>query len=146
MQQERNSGIVRVPVTFDCSDPTQKLVCDLLQNAGYGKRTPIVVKAVCLLMGSAASSAPPKEKPEQRDEISEAVIEKAVENVLRRYLPELVPGKEMAVTGIKENEPALPPAAAEENGRELIERRITEYDVPPDVLAAALNYADMFGQ
>ena len=52
----KKPDVARIPLTFDCSDETQRMVCNLLKSAGYGKRTPIVVKAICLLMGRANSA------------------------------------------------------------------------------------------
>ena len=52
----KKPDVARIPLTFDCSDETQCMVCNLLKSAGYGKRTPIVVKAICLLMGRANSA------------------------------------------------------------------------------------------
>lgn len=37
---------LRLPVSFDMSDPRQKAAYDILKNAGYGKRTPIIVDAL----------------------------------------------------------------------------------------------------
>lgn len=36
----------RLLLTFDISDDNQKTVYELLRNAGYGKRTPIIVNAI----------------------------------------------------------------------------------------------------
>lgn len=36
----------RLLLTFDLSDDNQKTVYELLRNAGYGKRTPIIVNAI----------------------------------------------------------------------------------------------------
>ena len=78
----KKPDVARIPLTFDCSDETQCMVCNLLKSAGYGKRTPIVVKAICLLMGR-ANSAEDDGNAAVSDEKLSALVYEAVVKALR---------------------------------------------------------------
>ncbi len=78
----KKPDVARIPLTFDCSDETQRMVCNLLKSAGYGKRTPIVVKAICLLMGR-ANSAEDDGNAAVSDEKLSALVYEAVVKALR---------------------------------------------------------------
>lgn len=74
---------VRLPVSFDLTDPKQKAAYDILKNAGYGKRTPTIVDALL----NSLQSVPESVSLEQRPSSTELrnVIEEAVETALRKY-------------------------------------------------------------
>lgn len=74
---------LRLPVSFDMSDPRQKAAYDILKNAGYGKRTPTIVDALL----NSLQSVPESVSLEQRPSSTELrnVIEEAVETALRKY-------------------------------------------------------------
>lgn len=95
---------MRLPVSFDLTDPKQKAAYDILKNAGYGKRTPTIVDALL----NSLQSVPESVSLEQRPPSTELrnVIEEAVETALRKYqlsdsviqTPELhAPAQETAV-------------------------------------------------
>lgn len=140
--------MVRVPLSFDCSDETQRMVCEVLRSAGYGKRTPIVVKAVCLLMGQAGRA-----KTEEGGENSElaAVVRAAVADALREMLPKQANDASFAMNAWAENE---------QKATEQIEQEVTAgaakekssaadqlagYDLPEDIINSALAFVDQFG-
>lgn len=65
---------------FDLADPDQKTVYDLLKEAGYGKRTPIVVKSVLYKL----------ENPEMEEEAAEGkkmarLVKEAMLEALQEY-------------------------------------------------------------
>lgn len=74
---------MRLPVSFDLTDPKQKAAYDILKNAGYGKRTPTIVDALL----NSLQSVPESVSLEQRPSSTELrnVIEEAVETALRKY-------------------------------------------------------------
>lgn len=74
---------MRLPVSFDLTDPKQKAAYDILKNAGYGKRTPTIVDALL----NSLQSVPERVSLEQRPSSTELrnVIEEAVETALRKY-------------------------------------------------------------
>lgn len=95
---------MRLPVSFDLTDPKQKAAYDILKNAGYGKRTPTIVDALL----NSLQSVPESVSSEQSLSSMELrnVIEEAVETALRKYqlsdsviqTPELhAPAQETAV-------------------------------------------------
>lgn len=74
---------MRLPVSFDLTDPKQKAAYDILKNAGYGKRTPTIVDALL----NSLQSIPENVSLEQCPSSTELrnVIEEAVETALRKY-------------------------------------------------------------
>lgn len=74
---------MRLPVSFDLTDPKQKAAYDILKNAGYGKRTLTIVDALL----NSLQSVPERVSLEQRPSSTELrnVIEEAVETALRKY-------------------------------------------------------------
>lgn len=74
---------MRLPVSFDLTDPKQKAAYDILKNAGYGKRTPTIVDALL----NSLQSVPESVSLEQRPSSTELrnVIEEAVGTALRKY-------------------------------------------------------------
>lgn len=82
-----NQNQIRLPVMFDITDPRQKAAYEILKNAGYGKRTPIIVDA---LLDSLKTNALLNQAKESGiSNVSEADIRRAVqdsmESVLNRY-------------------------------------------------------------
>lgn len=136
----KKPDVARIPLTFDCSDETQRMVCNLLKSAGYGKRTPIVVKAICLLMGR-ANSAEDGGNAAVSDEKLSALMYGAVVKALR----------DTGYSGA-ESVCAQPEEVREEKEpqqktakKETAVTRLAEYDLPEDVISSALAFADRFG-
>lgn len=82
-----NPNQIRLPVMFDLTDPRQKAAYEILKNAGYGKRTPIIVDA--LLDSLKTNVLLSKAKESSASNMSETDIRRAVEDsmesVLNRY-------------------------------------------------------------
>lgn len=74
---------MRLPVSFDLTDPKQKAAYDILKNAGYGKRTPTIVDALL----NSLQGVPESVGSEQGISAAELriVVEEAVETALRKY-------------------------------------------------------------
>lgn len=85
---------MRLPVSFDLTDPKQKAAYDILKNAGYGKRTPTIVDALLNSLQSVPESVSLEQCPSSTE--LRNVIEEAVETALRKYQPEQ---NEPAVSG-----------------------------------------------
>lgn len=82
-----NPNQLRLPVMFDLTDPRQKAAYEILKNAGYGKRTPIIVDA--LLDSLKTNVLLSQAKESSASNVSETDIRRAVEDsmesVLNRY-------------------------------------------------------------
>lgn len=82
-----NPNRIRLPVMFDLTDPRQKAAYEILKNAGYGKRTPIIVDA--LLDSLKTNVLLSQAKESSASNVSETDIRRAVEDsmesVLNRY-------------------------------------------------------------
>lgn len=82
-----NPNQIRLPVMFDLADPRQKAAYEILKNAGYGKRTPIIVDA--LLDSLKTNVLLSQAKESSASNVSETDIRRAVEDsmesVLNRY-------------------------------------------------------------
>lgn len=82
-----NPNQIRLPVMFDLTDPRQKAAYEILKNAGYGKRTPIIVDA--LLDSLKTNVLLSQAKESSASNVSETDIRRAVEDsmesVLNRY-------------------------------------------------------------
>lgn len=82
-----NPNQIRLPVMFDLTDPRQKAAYEILKNAGYGKRTPIIVDA--LLDSLKTNVLLSQAKESSASNMSETDIRRAVEDsmesVLNRY-------------------------------------------------------------
>lgn len=75
---------LRLPVSFDMSDPRQKAAYDILKNAGYGKRTPIIVDA---LLDSLKTTAKGDATIQNNgNELSEDTIRRVVEESMEAVL------------------------------------------------------------
>lgn len=74
---------MRLPVSFDLTDPKQKAAYDILKNAGYGKRTPTIVDALLNSLQSVPESVSFEQCPSSTE--LRNVIEEAVETALRKY-------------------------------------------------------------
>lgn len=75
---------LRLPVSFDMSDPRQKAAYDILKNAGYGKRTPIIVDA---LLDSLKTTAKRDATIQNNgNELSEDTIRRVVEESMEAVL------------------------------------------------------------
>ncbi len=132
--------MVRIPLTFDRSDETQRMVCDLLKSAGYGKRTPIVVKAICLLMGRANSTERGGNAAVDRAELSALVYEAVVKALGDTGHS----GAESARSSTEDDRAETTPQQKTEV-KESAVTRLAEYDLPEDVISSALAFADRFG-
>ena len=82
-----NPNQIRLPVMFDLADPRQKAAYEILKNAGYGKRTPIIVDALLDSLKTNALLSQAKESGVSN--VSETDIRRAIEDsmesVLNRY-------------------------------------------------------------
>ena len=82
-----NPNQIRLPVMFDLTDPRQKAAYEILKNAGYGKRTPILVEA--LVDSVKTNGLMSQAKESSASNVSETDIRRAVEDsmesVLNRY-------------------------------------------------------------
>lgn len=82
-----NPNQIRLPVMFDLTEPRQKAAYEILKNAGYGKRTPIIVDA--LLDSLKTNVLLSQAKESSASNVSETDIRRAVEDsmesVLNRY-------------------------------------------------------------
>ena len=82
-----NPNQIRLPVMFDLTDPRPKAAYEILKNAGYGKRTPIIVDA--LLDSLKTNVLLSQAKESSASNVSETDIRRAVEDsmesVLNRY-------------------------------------------------------------
>lgn len=89
---------MRLPVSFDLNDPRQKAAYDILKNAGYGKRTPIIVDALL----SSLKDTPERSGSEQSLSTTElrSVVVDAVETALRKY--------QLSNTAVPAHEPQVP--------------------------------------
>lgn len=78
---------LRLPVSFDMSDPRQKAAYDILKNAGYGKRTPIIVDALLdSLKTTTKGDAPIQNNGNGLSEDTiRRVIEESMEAVLNKH-------------------------------------------------------------
>lgn len=74
---------MRLPVSFDLTDPKQKAAYDILKNAEYGKRTPTIVDALLNSLQSIPESVSLEQCPSSTE--LRNVIEEAVETALRKY-------------------------------------------------------------
>lgn len=74
---------MRLPVSFDLTDPKQKAAYDILKNAGYGKRTPTIVDALLNSLQSVPESVSLEQCPSSTE--LRNVIEEAVDTALRKY-------------------------------------------------------------
>lgn len=147
---------MRLPVSFDLTDPKQKAAYDILKNAGYGKRTPTIVDALL----NSLQSVPESVSLEQRPSSTELrnVIEEAVETALRKYqlsgsaikVPESQVSKQDIVvkkpSRAHKSEPSPPPRQPKP-----LERPISKQMPEPDEPAASdgnmdvlLSMADAF--
>ena len=136
----KKPDVARIPLTFDCSDETQRMVCNLLKSAGYGKRTPIVVKAICLLMGR-ANSAEDGGNAAVSDEKLSALMYGAVVKALRDTG---YSGAESVCAQTEEVREEKEPQQKTAK-KETAVTRLAEYDLPEDVINSALACADRFG-
>lgn len=137
---KNKQDVVRIPLTFDRSDETQRMVCDLLKSAGYGKRTPIVVKAVCLLMGRANSTERGGNAAVDRAELSALVYEAVVKALGNTGYS----GAESVCSPTEDDRAETVPQQKTEK-KESAVTRLAEYDLPEDVISSALAFADRFG-
>ena len=75
---------LRLPVSFDMSDPRQKAAYDILKNAGYGKRTPIIVDALLDSLKTTTREGAPIQS--NGNELSEDTIRRVVEESMEAVL------------------------------------------------------------
>lgn len=78
---------MRLPVSFDMSDPRQKAAYDILKNAGYGKRTPIIVDALLDSLKTTAKGDTPIQSNSNglSEDTIRRVVEESMEAVLSRH-------------------------------------------------------------
>ena len=79
-----NPNQIRLPVMFDLTDPRQKAAYEILKNAGYGKRTPIIVDA--LLDSLKTNVLLSQAKESSASNMSETDIRRAVEDSMESVL------------------------------------------------------------
>lgn len=78
---------LRLPVSFDMSDPRQKAAYDILKNAGYGKRTPIIVDALLDSLKTTAKGVTPIQNNSNglSEDTIRRVVEESMEAVLNKH-------------------------------------------------------------
>lgn len=78
---------LRLPVSFDMSDPRQKAAYDILKNAGYGKRTPIIVDALLDSLKTTAkeNAAIQNSGNELSKDTIRRIVEESMEAVLNKH-------------------------------------------------------------
>ena len=78
---------LRLPVSFDMSDPRQKAAYDILKNAGYGKRTPIIVDALLDSLKTTEKGVTPIQSNSNglSEDTIRRVVEEAMEAVLNKH-------------------------------------------------------------
>lgn len=78
---------LRLPVSFDMSDPRQKAAYDILKNAGYGKRTPIIVDALLDSLKTTAkeNAAIQNSGNELSEDTIRRIVEESMEAVLNKH-------------------------------------------------------------
>ena len=78
---------LRLPVSFDMSDPRQKAAYDILKNAGYGKRTPIIVDALLDSLKTKAkeNAAIQNSGNELSEDTIRRIVEESMEAVLNKH-------------------------------------------------------------
>lgn len=78
---------LRLPVSFDMSDPRQKAAYDILKNAGYGKRTPIIVDALLDSLKTTAKedAAIQNSGNELSEDTIRRIVEESMEAVLNKH-------------------------------------------------------------
>ena len=78
---------LRLPVSFDMSDPRQKAAYDILKNAGYGKRTPIIVDALLDSLKTTAkeNAAFQNSGNELSEDTIRRIVEESMEAVLNKH-------------------------------------------------------------
>lgn len=78
---------LRLPVSFDMSDPRQKVAYDILKNAGYGKRTPIIVDALLDSLKTTAkeNAAIQNSGNELSEDTIRRIVEESMEAVLNKH-------------------------------------------------------------
>lgn len=78
---------LRLPVSFDMSDPRQKAAYDILKNAGYGKRTPIIVDALLDSLKATAKVDTPIQNNSNgfSEDAIRRVVEESMEAVLTKH-------------------------------------------------------------
>lgn len=138
MKEDKN--ILRIPITFDCTDEKQKMVYDVLKNAGYGQRTPLVVKAMCLLMGEQPPQEPQEEQIESHnvpvfaEDYFEKMKQITIES-MRECLPSILGQLSITTSSVE--------AAGEEgNTQPSGEEKIL--DMSDDDISEVLNHIGMF--
>lgn len=78
---------LRLPVSFDMSDPRQKAAYDILKNSGYGKRTPIIVDALLDSLKTTAkeNAAIQNSGNELSEDTIRRIVEESMEAVLNKH-------------------------------------------------------------
>ena len=102
---------MRLPLMFDVTDPRQKAAYDILKNAGYGKRTPIVVDA---LLDSLKTVAPmPAAMPTQSG-ISVGLTEMDVRRIVQETMESVLDSHNLTVaTPSQPMQPVQAPSTVE---------------------------------
>ena len=166
MAAEKNKDTARVSISFNRADPAQKMACNLLRSAGYGKRAAITAKAICLLVGSAAGDTGEKKQapnPEPEDRM-ETIDYQRVEEIVNRAVLESLGQTQEPEIRRKETVPCrgIEPGASAQTGTEKPAGQgcskpaghfsaedaveiLEGYAIPDSVLDSALDFADMFG-
>ena len=106
-----NPNQMRLPLMFDVTDPRQKAAYDILKNAGYGKRTPIVVDA---LLDSLKTVAPmPAAMPTQSG-ISVGLTEMDVRRIVQETMESVLDSHNLTVaTPSQPMQPVQAPSTVE---------------------------------
>lgn len=122
----------RLLLTFDLNDEKQKSVYEVLRNAGYGKRTPIVVEAMTAQTRNIAWDA--------TDDVLESVARKAAEMATSMAFDNFrkMLNTEASEGNLKMSLPEASPSVSSDDGDDL-DYSIGEDAIPESILKDAVR-------
>lgn len=127
----------RLLLTFDLNDEKQKSVYEVLRNAGYGKRTPIVVEAMTAQTRNIAWDA--------TDDVLESVARKAAEMATSMAFDNFrkMLNTEASEGNLKMSLPEASPSVSSDDGDDL-DYSIGEDAIPESILKDAVRLSALF--
>lgn len=127
----------RLLLTFDLNDEKQKSVYEVLRNAGYGKRTPIVVEAMAAQTRNIAWDA--------TDDVLESVARKAAEMATSMAFDNFrkMLNTEASEGNLKMSLPEASPSVSSDDGDDL-DYSIGEDTIPESILKDAVRLSALF--
>ena len=127
----------RLLLTFDLNDEKQKRVYEVLLNAGYSKRTPIVVEAMTAQTRNIAWDA--------TDDVLESVARKAAEMATSMAFDNFrkMLNTEASEGNLKMSLPEASPSVSSDDGDDL-DYSIGEDAIPESILKDAVRLSALF--